>query len=71
MNKIALKSSWLFLVIPLGIIFFVVVPELEKKYDRYNNNQITLQKDIYTLDSLKQVEKLSSKGKHLLKKLEI
>lgn len=71
MNKIALKSSWLFLLIPLGIIFFVVVPELEKKYDRYNNNQITLQKDIYRLDSLKQEKKLSSKGKHLLKKLEI
>ena len=71
MKKLPFKSFWLFLLIPFGVVFFVVIPEIEKNYERYNNHQITLQKDIHTLDSLKQSEKLSSKGKHLLQKLEI
>lgn len=71
MNKMSFKSSWLFLLIPLGIIFFVLVPELESKYIRYNNNQVSLKKDIYLLDSLKQIHSPNTKDKHLIKKLEI
>lgn len=71
MNKMSFKSSWLFLLIPLGIIFFVLVPELESKYKRYNNNQVSLKKDIYLLDSLKQIHSPNTKDKHLIKKLEI
>ncbi len=67
----SLKSSWLFLLIPLGILFFVLVPELESKYERYNSNQTSLHKDIYLLDSLKQIHSPTTKDKHLIKKLEI
>ncbi len=71
MNKLPFKFSWLFLLIPFGIVFFVLVPELEQKYESYNNKQITLQNDIHRLDSLSQLEQLTTKDKHLLKKLEI
>ena len=71
MSKISLKSTWLFLLIPIGIIFFVVIPEVDKKHERYNNNQIALKNDIYTLDSLQQLKNPTKKDKHLLQKLEI
>ncbi|RBW59719.1 hypothetical protein DS884_08260 [Tenacibaculum sp. E3R01] len=71
MKKLSYKSSWLFLLIPLGIVFFVLVPEFEGKYKKYAEKQLTLQKDIYKLDSLRQLQHPTSKDKHLLKKLEI
>ncbi|SOU85622.1 hypothetical protein [Tenacibaculum dicentrarchi] len=71
MQKLLFKSSWLFLLIPIGMIYFVFVPQIQKQYERYNNNQINLQNDIRTLDSLKYAKKLNRKGTHLLKKLEI
>ncbi|WP_233900026.1 hypothetical protein [Tenacibaculum piscium] len=71
MQKLPFKSSWLFLLIPIGMIYFVFVPQIQKQYERYNNNQINLQNDIHTLDSLKHAKKLNRKGTHLLKKLEI
>jgi hypothetical protein len=71
MNKLSFKSYWLFLLIPIGVVYFVLVPELEAKYKRYNNNQVTLQKNIKTLDSLKQLNKLTRSGEHLIKKLGI
>lgn len=71
MNKLSFKSYWLFLLIPIGVVYFVLVPELEAKYKRYNNNQVTLQKNIQTLDSLKQLNKLTRSGEHLIKKLGI
>ncbi|WP_028889942.1 hypothetical protein [Tenacibaculum ovolyticum] len=71
MNKLSFKSYWLFLLIPIGVVYFVLVPELKKNYERYNNSQIKLQNDIYTLDSLQQLKSLTKKGEHLLKVLEI
>ncbi|MCD8453754.1 hypothetical protein PJW08_01930 [Tenacibaculum finnmarkense] len=71
MQKLPFKSSWLFLLIPIGMIYFVFVPQIQKQYERYNKQQITLQNDIRTLDSLKHAKKLNRKGTHLLKKLEI
>ena len=71
MKKLPFKSYWLFLLIPFGVIFFVLIPELDKKYEQYNEHQTILKNDIHTLDSLKQLTKLTSKEKHLLTKLEI
>lgn len=52
MKFINIKTSWLFLLIPIGIIFFVITPEIKTRYSRYNYQQIKLQEDIVTLDSL-------------------
>lgn len=71
MKKVSLNSSWLFLLIPIGFIYFIIVPEIQTKYNRFNEKQLAIQKEIRTLDSLQQATNLTSKGKHLLKRLEI
>ena len=70
MKKISLNSSWLFLLIPIGIVFFVVMPELGKKYEAYNKQQTELQQEIVQLDSLKQLERPTRRDLNTISRLE-
>jgi hypothetical protein len=71
MNKLSLNKSWIFLLIPIGLVFFVLVPELQGKYDAFNKQEIELQQKIYQLDSLKQLNEPTKKDLRKIKNLEI
>jgi len=71
-KTINVKFSWgIFLLIPIGILVFVIIPELRTKYEIFNNKRITLQQEMMTLDSLKQLQDPKPKDMHLIKSLEI
>lgn len=71
MNKINLNSSWLFLLIPIGIVIFIVIPELKDTYTVFQNQEIKHQQNVARLDSLKLLEKPTTRIKNEIKRLEI
>ena len=71
MKKFNLNSSWLFVLIPIGIVFFVVMPELGKKYEAYTKQETELHQQISQLDSLKQLESPTRRNLNEIKRLEI
>ena len=71
MNKINLNSSWLFLLIPIGVVLFIVIPELKNSYTVFQNQEIKHQQNIARLDSLKLLENPTRRIKSEIKRLEI
>lgn len=54
MNKINLRTSWLWLIIPLGIFIFVIVPELQKMYHSHEKATIIYEQKKEDLLNLQQ-----------------
>ncbi|WP_156133105.1 hypothetical protein [Lacinutrix sp. Hel_I_90] len=71
MKSLHIKPSWLFFLIPIGVLIFVIVPEIQGKYTVYNTKKIGLQQDVVTLDSLQQLTEPTRKDLQTIKKLEI
>jgi flagellar biogenesis protein FliO len=71
MKLLNIKPSWLFFLIPIGLITFVLFPEIQQTYTTYDNKQVVLQQDVFTLDSLKQLTAPGTKDLHTIKRLEL
>lgn len=71
MNKVSLNSNWLFLLIPIGIFVFVVIPQLQGTYAIFHKQEMEYESNVQKLDSLKLLEKPSSRDKTEIKRLEI
>jgi len=70
MKFLKVKLSWLFLLIPIGVLVFVIIPEAQIKYTTFNNKQIAFQQDVDRLDSLKRLAAPKKKDLYVIKKLE-
>ncbi|KAB1160704.1 hypothetical protein F7018_02170 [Tenacibaculum aiptasiae] len=70
MKKFTFNSSWLFVLIPIGIVFFVVMPEIQKKYQAYNKQQTELHQEVIQLDSLRQLENPTRRDLNTISRLE-
>ncbi|CAL2062640.1 hypothetical protein [Tenacibaculum sp. 190524A05c] len=71
MNKLSLKSSWLLFLIPIGMIIFVVLPQLQDTYEQFQKKDIEHQQKVQQLDSLKELPNPTTKIKSRIAKLEI
>lgn len=56
MNKLSLKSTWLLLLIPIGIVFFVVVPQIQNTYNDFHKRELEHLANVQKLDSLNRIE---------------
>ncbi|WP_299106441.1 hypothetical protein [uncultured Tenacibaculum sp.] len=71
MNKLSFNSSWLFLVIPIGIVIFVVIPQFQGTYKIFQKQELEYQQKVAQLDSLRLIENPPTKVKNQIKRLEI
>ncbi|WP_047787863.1 hypothetical protein [Tenacibaculum mesophilum] len=71
MKKVSLTSSWVFAIIPIGILFFVVFPQLQNMYESFHKREIEVQQSARKLDSLQQLTKPTREDLNNIKRLEI
>ncbi|GFD78515.1 hypothetical protein KUL118_13770 [Tenacibaculum sp. KUL118] len=71
MKKVSLTSSWVFAIIPIGIFFFVVFPQLQNMYESFHKREIEVQQNARKLDSLQQLTKPTREDLNNIKRLEI
>ncbi|AZJ33224.1 hypothetical protein SAMN05444344_0991 [Tenacibaculum mesophilum] len=71
MKKVSLTSSWVFAIIPIGIFFFVVFPQLQNMYESFHKREIEVQQSARKLDSLQQLTKPTREDLNNIKRLEI
>ncbi|MCO7184429.1 hypothetical protein NH341_03245 [Tenacibaculum sp. XPcli2-G] len=71
MKKVSLTSSWVFVIIPIGILFFVVFPQLQNMYESFHKREIEVQQSARKLDSLQQLTKPTREDLNNIKRLEI
>lgn len=70
MNKVSLKNSWFFLIIPIGMVIFVAFPQFRGMYDNYVKDEQTYHAQVRELDSLQQVQNPSMRVRNTISRLE-
>lgn len=70
MNKISFKPSWLLVLIPIGILFFVAGPQLQNTYNQFHKKELDHQANVQELDSLKQLVNPTRRDENKIKRLE-
>ncbi|WP_299710370.1 hypothetical protein [uncultured Tenacibaculum sp.] len=71
MKKVSINNSWLVFLPVIGILFFVVFPQLQRVGADFNREIIEHETNVYKLDSLKQIANPNQKAKNEIAKLEI
>lgn len=71
MRKANINLGWIALIIPLGILIFVVAPGIYEKYQQFDNKQTKHQKNIVLLDSLKTLPQPTQSDLNQIKRLQI
>ena len=71
MKKVSLNNSWLFAIIPIGILIFVALPQLQNTYDVFHKKELEVRQNERELDSLLQLTSPRRKDLNNIKRLEI
>jgi hypothetical protein len=71
MRKMNLNLGWLILIIPLGVLFFVVIPELYGKYENHAKRETAHQRQEVVLDSLRSLTQPTTSDKHEIARLKV
>ncbi len=67
MHKISFKASYLLILIPLSIVIFTVMPQIERTYYAYHDQHSTLKLEIVQCDSLQQIARPTTSELHKIK----
>ncbi|WP_141402430.1 hypothetical protein [Sediminicola luteus] len=70
MRKMNLNLGWLVVIIPLGLLIFVVFPEIQDKYEDYASRKATHEAKVVVLDSLLNLAQPSTRDLNEIRKLE-
>ena len=71
MQKLNFKLGWFAFIIPIGIVIFVVIPELHTQYRTFQTEKLKHQNQILQLDSLQNLAHPTTKVKNEIKRLSI
>ncbi len=71
MNKMSFKSTWIVFLIPIGMVIFVIFPQLQNTYSQLQKRELEYQMKVQKLDSIKQLSNPTTRDKNDITRLKI
>ncbi|KXX71393.1 hypothetical protein [Flammeovirga sp. SJP92] len=71
MNKLSFNATWLLALIPIGVVIFVVAPQIKNTYDNFQERVLEHQTNVYKLDALTSLDNPTTKAKNEISRLNI